>query len=229
MPRKRIHPERNYGKYLGDAVYGALDGTVTTFAIISGAVGAGLPQRYVIILGMANLFADGFSMAVGSYMSQKSHLQYLNKKRLAIEDKINHQKEVAIQELKNIYQDKGFDGFNLTQAINIISAQPRIWAQELLDSKGLHQEVSRPLITSLVTFTAFVLVGSMPLIPLTFFTNIYFWEILILVSVVLFMVGSLRSRLTSITWWRGGLEVMLAGITASFIAYAIGEFLNKLF
>lgn len=55
-----------------DFVFGAMDGTVTTFAVVSGVVGAGLGPHIVLILGFANLFADGFSMATANYMSKKS-------------------------------------------------------------------------------------------------------------------------------------------------------------
>lgn len=62
-------------KYLAEFVYGATDGTVTTFAIVTGAVGASLSPAIVIVLGFANLFADGFSMAVSNYLSQRSTVE----------------------------------------------------------------------------------------------------------------------------------------------------------
>lgn len=58
--------------YVGEFVYGATDGTVTTFAIVAGAVGAGLSSNLVVILGFANLVADGFSMGASAYLSAKS-------------------------------------------------------------------------------------------------------------------------------------------------------------
>src|SRR3989338_11549687 len=60
------------GSYLAEFVYGATDGTITTFAIIAGAVGASLGSGVILILGFANLLADGFSMAVSNYLSTKS-------------------------------------------------------------------------------------------------------------------------------------------------------------
>lgn len=57
---------------LREFVYGGMDGAVTTFAVVTGAAGAGLPSRIILIIGFANVFADGFSMAVGSYLSEKS-------------------------------------------------------------------------------------------------------------------------------------------------------------
>lgn len=58
--------------YLSEFVYGGIDGIVTTFAVISGVLGAGLQISVILILGFANLFADGFSMAVSDYLSSKS-------------------------------------------------------------------------------------------------------------------------------------------------------------
>jgi VIT1/CCC1 family predicted Fe2+/Mn2+ transporter len=58
--------------YLREFVYGGMDGAVTTFAVVTGAAGANLGVRVILILGYANVLADGFSMAVGSYLSEKS-------------------------------------------------------------------------------------------------------------------------------------------------------------
>ena len=55
--------------YLGDLVYGAIDGIVTTFAIVAGVVGASMSRRVIIILGVANLLADGFSMAASNFLA----------------------------------------------------------------------------------------------------------------------------------------------------------------
>lgn len=59
-------------KYLGEFVYGGIDGSVTTFAVVAGAAGAGFSSKVIIILGIANLIADGFSMGASSYLSDKS-------------------------------------------------------------------------------------------------------------------------------------------------------------
>ena len=59
-------------KYLPEFVYGGIDGSITTFAVVSGVVGASLNSSIILILGFANLFADGFSMAVSKYLSEKS-------------------------------------------------------------------------------------------------------------------------------------------------------------
>jgi VIT1/CCC1 family predicted Fe2+/Mn2+ transporter len=61
--------------YLPDIVYGANDGIITTFAVVSGVVGASLSESVIIILGFANLVADGFSMGASNYLARRSHLE----------------------------------------------------------------------------------------------------------------------------------------------------------
>lgn len=61
-----------FEKYLPEFVYGSIDGSVTTFAVVAGSVGAGLDSGIILILGFANLLADGLSMSVGAYLAQKT-------------------------------------------------------------------------------------------------------------------------------------------------------------
>ena len=65
-----------FGTYIGSMVYGGLDGIVTTFAVVSGVAGADLGARVILILGIGNLLADGFSMGTGDYLSTKSEREY---------------------------------------------------------------------------------------------------------------------------------------------------------
>jgi VIT1/CCC1 family predicted Fe2+/Mn2+ transporter len=58
--------------YLGDVIYGANDGLITTFAVVAGVTGGSLTARAVLIVGVANLIADGLSMGVGNYLSIRS-------------------------------------------------------------------------------------------------------------------------------------------------------------
>lgn len=73
--------------YLPQFVYGAIDGTVTTFAVVAGAIGASLAPSIVIILGFANLFADGFSMAVSNYLSERASVELLESRGEVVETK----------------------------------------------------------------------------------------------------------------------------------------------
>ena len=76
---------KNLQKYLSEIVYGGIDGSVTTFAVVAGAVGADLGSSVILILGFANLVADGFSMAVGAFLSSKAAHEKFHK----IESQVN--------------------------------------------------------------------------------------------------------------------------------------------
>ena len=89
-----------------DFVYGATDGAVTTFAVFAGVVGASLSLSIVIILGFANLFADGFSMAVGNYLSTRSKIEYEERERKRQYKEIHDFPELEISEIRNIYAQK---------------------------------------------------------------------------------------------------------------------------
>src|ERR1044071_9532881 len=91
-----------------DFVYGAVDGSVTTFAVVAGVIGAELSPSIVLILGFANLFADGFSMAVGNYLASKTRIEYIEKRRRREEWEIENQSEQEKQEIRDIYTEKGF-------------------------------------------------------------------------------------------------------------------------
>ncbi len=77
------------GEYIGDIVYGANDGIITTFAIVAGVAGAALSPAIVVILGVANLLADGFSMATSNYLARKSEKEYHEK---LSEEKLSEEK-----------------------------------------------------------------------------------------------------------------------------------------
>jgi VIT1/CCC1 family predicted Fe2+/Mn2+ transporter len=216
-----------WGQYLRDAVYGGLDGTVTTFAIIAGATGANLSSTVIIVLGLANLFADGFSMAVGSYMGEHSKLQFFLKEKSDVQAEIEKNSQKLSKELKNIYQKKGMTEKNLTKFIGLITKSPIVWLDEILMHRGITYKKTNPFLSGLVTFLAFVIIGFVPIMPVIFWPTMSFFQILFLVAGVLFTVGSLRSKVTSVNWLRGGLEIMMAGVIASLIAFGVGEFLSQ--
>jgi VIT1/CCC1 family predicted Fe2+/Mn2+ transporter len=91
MPRPSLHVEPRGAvpiarHYVREIVYGANDGIITTFAVVAGVAGGGLAAHVVLIIGAANLFADGLSMAVGNYLSISSHESVLEAQGLPEEE-----------------------------------------------------------------------------------------------------------------------------------------------
>lgn len=113
-------------------VYGATDGAVTTFAVVAGVVGAALSPSIILILGFANLFADGFSMAVGNYLGAKSQKEFIEKKRRREEWEIDNLVEQEKQEIKDIYTQKGFKAELLNEIVNVITATRKVWIDTMM-------------------------------------------------------------------------------------------------
>lgn len=161
------------GKYIKDVVLGASDGIVTTFAVVSGVVGAGLSVEIIIILGFANLLSDSFSMAAGTFLGSRSEESVLEYEKVA------------------------------------------------------HEHSKSPTAAAVMTLFAFIIAGSLPLLPFIFFKTSIGLSILA-TALALFVVGALRSHFTKRSWFLAGLEMLLVGGIAAIVAYTAGYFISQL-
>ncbi|PIP67088.1 MAG: hypothetical protein COV79_05455 [Parcubacteria group bacterium CG11_big_fil_rev_8_21_14_0_20_41_14] len=219
------------GTYLKDIVYGANDGIVTTFAVVAGVAGAGLNAKVVIILGMANLIADGFSMATGNYLGTKSEMQFQKKEREMEEWEIEHIPEFEEEEIREIYRKKGFKGSDLDRAVKVITSNKKVWTDEMMHHElgMIPHDVSEesPIKNALATFIAFGIAGFLPLLPYIFGIGNGFMVAVGMTAIALFIVGSLRSFLTRKNWIISGLEMLFVGAIAAGFAYFVGYFIEK--
>ena len=152
--------------YLKDLVYGGIDGTITTFAVVSGVVGANLDTGIVVILGLANLLADGFSMAVSNFLGTRAERQFLHKMRLEEQEEIRLIPEGEREEIRQIYAHKGFEGELLEQVVEVITSDEKVWVDTMLQVEhGLLLEGPVPGRAAWFTFVAFILAGAVPIIP----------------------------------------------------------------
>ena len=154
-----------HGNYLRDWIYGGIDGTITTFAIVTGVVGAALPGTVVLVLGLANLIADGFAMGAGNYAATKAELDDYGR-LLAIERKhIALEPSGEREEIRQIFGLKGFSGDELERIVEVISADEDLWVKTMaVEEYGLSPAVKSPVMAALNTAAAFVLCGLVPLV-----------------------------------------------------------------
>lgn len=161
--------------YLRDLVYGANDGIITTFAVVSGVAGAALEPRTALILGVANLLADGFSMGASNFLSIRSE-------------------------------------------------------EAVLVTRGEAAREPFPARHGGATFAAFVIAGSIPLLPYALASEAWRFEVATAATLAtLFLVGGLRALVTEMCWWIAGGEMMLAGAAAAAISFGIGALLKAFF
>lgn len=224
--RERLQAPRKRG-YLRDIVYGGIDGAVTTFAIVAGVEGAGLSPKVIIALGIANVLADGFSMAAGNYSGTKAELDEVRRIRAIEENHIEVTPEGEREELRQILEMKGLSGQVLTDAVEAISAKKSAWIEMMMvDEYGLSPVDPHPMRAAIATFVAFLVAGLVPLLPFLLGLPNAFEIAIIATGATFFVIGALKSRWALISWWRSGLETLLIGAAAAAIAYFVGTLFN---
>lgn len=215
--------------YLRDFVYGGVDGSVTTFAVVAGTVGADLPSHIVLILGAANLAADGFSMAASNFLATRAEAD--DQRRIAgIEAKhIDLAPEGEREEVRQIFASKGFEGEDLENIVRIITSNRERWIETMLANEyGLPSTIRSEWTAAASTFAAFVACGIVPMAPFLAETANRFLYSSILTGLVFFIIGSVKSRWSTAAWWRSGLETLGIGGVAASLAYIAGFLLKEL-
>lgn len=214
--------------YLRDWIYGGIDGAVTTFAIVCGVVGANFSTSVILVLGAANIVADGFSMAASNYTGSKAENDEFDRIRAHEEEQIKRDRDGEIQEIREIFRSKGFEGKDLDRAVEIITSDEKLWVDTMLTEEyGLPMSERSPFRAAFGTFIAFMLCGLVPLLPFLISeqvltrVNATWWSVL-LTGVVFFGIGSLKSRWSLVGWFRSGMETTLIGLGAALIAFGIG-------
>src|SRR5688500_6290330 len=128
--------------YLRDWVYGGIDGSVTTFAIVCGVVGASLSPAVILILGVANLIAVGFSMDAGNYSATRSQGQELDTLSAVEERHMLEFSEGEREEVRQIGAKQGFEGDELERMVEIITADRKRWIDFMIaEEYGLSRQV----------------------------------------------------------------------------------------
>lgn len=219
--------------HVSDAVLGAIDGCVTTFAVVAGAYGAGFPALVALVLGFANLLADGFSMAVSNYESVKAQREYGESIRRTEEQHIDHIPDGEREEVRQIFAGKGFEGDVLEQIVDTITRDRTLWIDTmLLEEYGLQTTWPNPWKAGFTTFAAFMAVGVIPLLPMLLpglAPERQFLLSALLACLMFFCIGMLKSLVFSRPVLVAGLQTLLTGGTAAALAYGAGVVLRNAF
>jgi VIT1/CCC1 family predicted Fe2+/Mn2+ transporter len=221
------------GQYIKSLIYGGLDGIITTFAVVAGVAGAALSPGVVLILGIANLIADGLSMAIGDFLSTKAEMEFQQAERNREAWEVEHFPEGEKQELLELYIARGLSEEDAKTVTDIVSKNKETWVDIMMvEELGIIQEEESPLKNALVTFVSFILFGFIPvatyvvsrLIPS--FKPDTFVLSCILTSLTLFSLGALKVKVTGKNWVKSGFEMLIVGGLAAGAAYAIGILLS---
>ena len=222
--------------HFDDFIYGSIDGAVTTFAIVAGVVGADLSPIIILILGFANLFADGFAMASANYQASKAKNEFVEMKRKQEEWEIDNLKEQEKEEIREIYREKGFKDELLEEVVRTITSRRKVWIDTMMKEElGLIEDEKAPIDSSISTFIGFNVIGIIPLIPfivfimfnLEFDSNVFVYST-ISVIIAFVIVGMIKGKIVKKSMIRSGMYTLIIGGVAAFVAYIVGYGLNSL-
>lgn len=221
--------------WLPDFVYGGIDGAITTFAVVAGVEGANLSPGIILVLGFANLLADGFSMAVGKYMSDRSEMERQQHLRQVEERSIVEKPKEEKKEVREILVSLGFQGEDLERAHRVITSNPDSWVKIMMHHElNIIEENLNPKKGALATFLAFTVMGVIPLISYVL-QRFLDWNIeytfigtSFATLLALFLVGTVKSRFSDRHWFFAGLETALVGGVAASLAFGVGYGLQAL-
>ncbi|MEM3064003.1 MAG: VIT1/CCC1 transporter family protein [Candidatus Nitrosotenuis sp.] len=218
-----------------DFVYGAFDGSVTTFAVVAGAIGASLSPMIVVILGFANLFADGFSMAVGSYQATKARIEFIEKERKREEWEIDHMAESEKQEIRDIYAKKGFTSELLDEIVKVITTRRKVWVDTMMKEElGLIEDDKKPIHAATSTILGFTSIGLIPLVPFVMMfvlgnnSQHGFSYSVVFTSMAFFIIGIIKGSVVKKPLLRSGLITLLIGAIAAGVSYLVGNLLGNI-
>ena len=217
------HPDVT-GGWLRPAVFGAMDGLVSNFALVMGVTGGSDDTKPVLLAGLAGLAAGAFSMAAGEYTSVASQSEFALAQIDIERDEIERNGPAEQAELAAMYVDKGVEEDTARE----VAAQIH---RNVDNAVGVHareefgvdaNELASPRVAAVWSFFAFALGALVPLLPLLLGIEAV-WPIVALSLVGLFACGALVTNVTSRSWWYGGVRQLVLGGVAGTLTYFIGD------
>jgi VIT1/CCC1 family predicted Fe2+/Mn2+ transporter len=214
------------GGWLRPAVFGAMDGLVSNFALIAGVAGGlGADHRSEVVLaGIAGLAAGAFSMAAGEFTSVASQSEHARAEIEVERREILANPRAEQAELAQMYVDRGIDRDLALAMAEQVHADPSLALQiHAREEMGIDPDrLPSPVLAAVSSFLAFAVGAALPVLPYVI-GSASLVPSLIVSLLALFGCGAIVSRLTTRSWWFGGLRQLVLGGVAAALTFAIGN------
>jgi VIT1/CCC1 family predicted Fe2+/Mn2+ transporter len=201
--------------------------------VVAGVAGADLDETVVIILGGANLIADGFSMGVSNFLGSRAERQRRERARREEQLHIRLVPEGEREEIRQIFARKGFTGPDLERVVEVITSDPHLWTETMMSEElGYGSTEPNEFRAALATLVAFLTIGFLPLLVYVYDIAVpgnvdepFTWSA-VMTGIAFLVVGGMKSRFVDQGWWRSALETLAVGGLAAVLAYAAGALLQ---
>lgn len=216
-----------------DVIHGGLDGTITTFAIVSGVAGAALGAGVTIAIGFANLFAHGLATGISYYLGEDAEKKYVERERaIKTKDLLSHFEQTE-EELEKYYTKKHYSKADAEKIVLTLGKHKRVLAETALDEEfHLSRVDSSPFKTGFLTFLSFVVFGFIPLfsyIVSVLLPEFQFDSFIVATGLTMgtiFGLGMFKAVVSDKQLVKSGIQVVILGGIAAIIAFYVGSKLS---
>ena len=219
------------GKYVKSLVFGGLDGIITTFAVVAASKGGNLSTEIVLLMGFANLCADGLSMGFGDYLSSRAEHEYATTEKKREKWEFDNFPEGEKKEMVELYVQRGMKEEDAKIIIDTMAKYENIFVDVMMvEELGLMppDEEESSAKNGMVTFIAFSMFGFVPLMPYLIgrlaksgSSNALFLSACCLTAFTLFSLGAAKARFTNQPQIKSGAWMLVNGGLAAIAAYLV--------
>jgi len=232
---KKHQVERHQGlsrSNIRDTILGFQDGVVNTLGLVLGVATAVQSTKIVLISGLVTTFAESISMAAVAYTSTKAAHEFYESQLEREKKEIREIPHMEVQEIKNIYYKKGFRGRQLEAIVEKITSNKKLWLETMMaeELKMFPEDYEKPLKSTAIVGSSAVIGSLVPVIPFFIFNvKLGMAYALVLSIAALFIVGSVKAKVTIGDWKKSGLEMAIVGTLAALVGYFVGSLLGVVY
>lgn len=210
-------------KFIREIIFGANDGFVSIIALVAGVAGGTSDNSIILLAGMAGIFAGTISMGMGAYLAAKSQKEMYEKEIAQEKRELKTQPKKELKELYEIYRKKGFKGKTLKDIVKVISSNDKVMLDVMLKEElGLESDFQNPINAGLLAGLSFLVSGFVPVLPFFFFIANPLTISIILTSLILLLVGAVKTIFTGKQIIVSAFETLVVGAIATLITYGVG-------
>jgi predicted membrane protein (TIGR00267 family) len=214
---------------LSDIILGGQDGLVNVLGVILGVAAATQDANIVLVAGLAATFAESVSMGAVAYTSTLADADFFESERAREYRHIQHAPHLEKNEIREIYQHKGFKGELLERIVDTITKQEDIWVAVMMAEEHKLSPINRKdtLRTAIIVGFSAVIGSLIPLIPFVLLpVKISMLVSVLITALVLFSVGAYKAQMTVGRPGKSGMEMTLIGTLSALVGYAVGAILK---
>ena len=233
---KKLGEKKHGGDIIKSVIFGGIDGILTLFAIIASVSGSNINGPTIFVLGISKLIADGISMGIGDFLSEKAEIDFIKSEYEREKWEFENYTKAEVQEMIDIYLEKGINENDAKLILNTMSKYPKLFLDHMMYQElelNIKQIENNPIKNGFITFASFIIFGFIPLISYIFIPTLhskYNYNLIIaiiLTSFTLFAIGSIKGYYCKINIFKSGLLLMLNGGITAVAAYFIALKMRK--